>query len=362
MQRASAVVAVLLLVALLPTATAGAFGGLSQQSVDADVVVMTADITASGDAAWTIDYRVRLGDDDETQAFEELQADIRANESVYTDRFHDRMNRTARAGENATGREMAIGDVAVETAREDVGQSYGVVTYEFRWTNFAAVNDTHIRAGDAVAGLYLDRNTSLTIRWPSEYRSASVRPAPDEESGRSVTWRGRQSFGDDEPRVVVTNDSRSFGPDAGVSSLFTGLLTVLAVLVVLAGGGYGIYRFVRADNSESDGASAAADGATGGGPRDDDPQTDDGDAPATPPAELLSNEEQVLKLLRENGGRIKQQRVASELDWTAAKTSQVIGGLREDGELETFRIGRENVVTLPDTDLTESDDTGDEDQ
>ena len=79
------------------------------------------------------------------------------------------------------------------------------------------------------------------------------------------------------------------------------------------------------------------------------------DTDETPPEALLSNEEQVLKLLRDNGGRIKQQRVASELDWTAAKTSQVIGGLREDGDLETFRIGRENVVTLPGTDLTDAD-------
>ncbi|MBX0286733.1 hypothetical protein EGH22_10370 [Halomicroarcula sp. F28] len=352
MRRVSAVVAVLLLAVLAPTAAGAAF---SQQSVDADVVVMTADVTASGDAAWTIDYRVRLSDDNETQAFEELQADIRANESVYTDRFHDRMNRTARAGENATGREMAIDNVSVETSQESVGQSYGVVTYEFRWTNFAAVNDTHIRAGDAVAGLYLDRNTSLTMQWPSEYRSESVRPSPDEEGARSVTWHGRQSFGEDEPQVVVTNESQPFGDDVGQLSSLVGLLGLGLALLVLAVAGYGVYRYVRADEPDgADDAVAAAD--TEGG---DDSAASDTD---TPPAELLSNEEQVLKLLRENGGRIKQQRVASDLDWTAAKTSQVIGGLREEGDVETFRIGRENVVTLPDTDLTDGADGGSEDE
>ncbi|MFC7196821.1 helix-turn-helix transcriptional regulator [Halosimplex aquaticum] len=55
----------------------------------------------------------------------------------------------------------------------------------------------------------------------------------------------------------------------------------------------------------------------------------------------------MLRLLEENGGRVKQQRIAGELDWTDAKTSQVVGNLREDDAVETFRIGRENVVTLP---------------
>jgi hypothetical protein len=62
-----------------------------------------------------------------------------------------------------------------------------------------------------------------------------------------------------------------------------------------------------------------------------------------------------------NDGRMKQQQVAERLDWTAAKTSQVISGLREDDELVTFRIGRENVVTLPDVDLADDISGDDED-
>jgi len=79
------------------------------------------------------------------------------------------------------------------------------------------------------------------------------------------------------------------------------------------------------------------------------------------PPELLSNEERVLALLDGNDGRMKQQQVAERLDWTAAKTSQVISGLREDDELVTFRIGRENVVTLPDVDLADDISGDDED-
>jgi uncharacterized membrane protein len=76
---------------------------------------------------------------------------------------------------------------------------------------------------------------------------------------------------------------------------------------------------------------------------------------------LLSNEERVLRLLEENGGRMKQQEVAGELDWTAAKTSQVVGDLRDEDELGSFRLGWENVLTLPDVEIDgSSGDGGDE--
>jgi len=125
------------------------------------------------------------------------------------------------------------------------------------------------------------------------------------------------------------------------------------VSVAVTAAGYGAYRYVLADDDAGDGGGDSAAASP-----DDTPAQVDGAGASddTPPAELLSNEEQVLKLLRAEGGRVKQQALATELDWTAAKTSQVIGGLRDDGELETFRIGRENVVTLPDTDLTDAND------
>ena len=44
---------------------------------------------------------------------------------------------------------------------------------------------------------------------------------------------------------------------------------------------------------------------------------------------------------------MKQQQVVQELGWTDAKTSQVVGNLREEEEIEVFRIGRENVLALP---------------
>jgi hypothetical protein len=47
---------------------------------------------------------------------------------------------------------------------------------------------------------------------------------------------------------------------------------------------------------------------------------------------------------------MKQKAVAEQLGWTDAKTSQVTKKLRENDELEGFRLGRENVLSLPEDD------------
>ena len=102
-----------------------------------------------------------------------------------------------------------------------------------------------------------------------------------------------------------------------------------------------------ADAEPDTDAEQDGDGAT------DDGEADEGDAAAFGAGvdpELLSSEEKVLRLIEANGGRMKQKRVAEDLDWTAAKTSQVTKRLREDGDLKGFRLGRENVLALPEED------------
>ena len=351
-RTAGTLVVVIVAIALLvPTATGVGFDGLGQQSVDADVVVMTADVDPDGTADWTVAYRIRLDDDNAAQAFEDLRADIQANPSAYTDRFESRMQGTAGAAENTTGREMAIENVTVSAREETFGQTYGVVTYRFRWTNFAAVSDDRIEIGDALSGLFLDGETSLTVRWPADYQADSVAPAADERGNASVTWRGQEEFGENEPRVVVSPGDAAGGEGGSNGLLAGGLLALVGIAAAV----YALRRY-----GVLGGGAPAEPPASMVEPADSEaePATGTDAAAGAPPAELLSNEEQVLQLLESNGGRLKQQQVAGELDWTDAKTSQVIGGLRDEDKVETFRIGRENVVTLPDTDVTGGDGSG----
>jgi len=306
-------------------------GSVPQTDVDADAVSLRVALDADGSAAWAVTYRVELADENETAAFQEIQDDVEADPGPYLDRFEDRMVRTVRAAENATGREMAVENVSVAATRESLPQGeYGVVVYRLDWRGFAVATDDGLRAGDAIDQFFLDERTSLTVAWPDAYSLASHEPQATTVESGSVTWQGRRNFGPGEPRVEVVRGTPADGPAPGGGDGLSPVLVVIVVVVVLA-------------------ASAVLYARRGGpGPAEGGAATDDGDGGTGPPPELLSNEERVLRLLEERGGRMRQQEVAEALEWTDAKTSQVVGDLREAGDLESFRLGRENVLTLPD--------------
>jgi hypothetical protein len=367
-RRIAAVVVVLGLLTV-PVAAAGV-DGFTQEQVDADTIVLDVDIQTDGDAQWAVSYRTRLDDENTTAAFERLREDIRTNESTYIDEFGGRMNQTVATASNATGREMAVENLTVSARTEALPQEYGVVTYRFRWTNFARVDGDQLRAGDAVAGLFLDSESTLRMHWPEGDELTSVGPTPDRRDTRTVAWDGRLDFGNDEPSLVVTKSSAvtrtettgTQEPDGDGNAWLLVLATVLAVsgvvAVLWANRRYGFTDGAVPPDSERDTVESDDAMAATGDQQQADETLDTNDGL---PPELLSNEERVLALLDGNDGRMKQQQVAERLDWTAAKTSQVISGLREDDELVTFRIGRENVVTLPDVDLADDISGDDED-
>ena len=388
--------------------------------IDPDDVLLAVELDGE-DAAWTIEYRTRLETDDERAAFEDLQDDIEADPEGYTATFHDRMNATADDAATATGREMAISEMAISAERTDLPQEYGVVRYTFRWSNFAAIDDDgRLTAGDAIDGLFLDDASALRVGWSDEWALGDATPEPTETRGDAVVWQGPTSFADGEPRIVLdpidpaTEPPGDDATDDGVASDGDVSATTLALVAVLLGsvlvvfgarrGWFGPIGALGAAGTGADGSTgetdatpaegedgagtggaAAASGSTPGGSDADDAggptagddddvaatdEDTDGDAAAEDgeaedgdsdpndagpfgagvDPELLSNEEKVLRLIEANGGRMKQKRVAEELDWTAAKTSQVTKRLREDGDLKGFRLGRENVLALPEED------------
>jgi hypothetical protein len=363
---------------------------LGDAGIEPDGVLLRADVRANGDARWTVEYRVRLNDENTTAAFESLREDIEANESAYTSRFADRMRATARAAENTTGREMRVENVSVSATRQQLPQEYGVVTYQFDWRAFAVADGQTLRAGDALAGLFLDRQTTLVLSWPDAYATTAIQPSPDERRENAAVWVGPADFGDGEPAVSLSTaatetggvgGSGGDGADDGVGRDRTGggssLLPVVggAVLLAVAAGAVVLWRRSRRDehavggtdaeapragDDVSDAAATTTATATAAADTDgaEDTDTEEADvataneSPDPWEDELLSNEERVLALLEHNDGRMKQQAVAAELDWSDAKTSQVVGKLRDADEIETFRIGRENVVSLPGSGLS----------
>jgi hypothetical protein len=407
--RAARIASVALVVAVLlagagasgPTASAQSLGTIADTQVDPDDVSLRVALQADGSAAWTIEYRVRLDDDNTTRAFESLRDDIAANDTQYVSEFRGRMVATADTAENATGREMRIRNVSVDATRQQLPQEYGVLTYTFVWTNFAAVDDGSITAGDALAGFFLDSETTLQLSWPAGYAVETVQPEPDDlrTESRIAAWNGPVEFGANEPTLVVTRGDTGGststtvdGGDGGGSggsgdgeaggNLPVGAIVAVVLAAVVAVGF--LYRqragsdasgtpdgtapgdgpppdSTAPETQPADGDAGAATGTAAAGSADADPGdgsagADSGGA-ATPPweDELLSNQEKVLALVEAKGGRMKQQEVAQTLEWTDAKTSQVVGKMREADELEAFRLGRENVLVLPGEEFGPSD-------
>jgi len=211
--------------------------GFLQTTVDPDAVVMRAAVGADGTAEWTVEYRLRLDDDNATAAFESLREDVEANRSAFTARFADGMRRTVWSAENATGREMALENVTVGAERQTFGQEYGVVTYRFGWTNFARTDGDRLRAGDALSELFLDSETTLVLAYPDDYAVENVRPRPTENRTDAAVWRGPVDFGPGEPRLVVAP-----GGGGSSSSLLPFVAGGVVLLLALAAGGWHLSR------------------------------------------------------------------------------------------------------------------------
>ena len=330
-----------------PGAASGAFGTDSRQvgDLEADLVTISATVAPDGTAELQIRYAIRLADETETQAFEDLEADIQENTSVYLGRFSDRMNATVDSAETATGRAMTIDNFSVRTnTSKGFDRTYGLVTYSATWANFAAVSEDQIQVGDALAGLFIDEETEFRVQWDSAYELDTVEPEPNEITAGSVTWSGPLEFGENEPSVTLvpatedtTTESTTSQPadEGGVPWL---LIIVALGLLALFGGGW----FWRTGDG-----SLGVGGPPSGTPAGQEPP-ETAEEPAPPP-ELLSNEERVEQYLESVGGRAKQQEIVDALEWTEAKTSQVLSDMQENGTIEKFRIGRENVVKIPDS-------------
>lgn len=314
-------------------------GALAPADVDPDTVRILVDVRDDGTAEWRVEYRVALDDENRTEAFESLESDIQDDPGAYESDFRELMQPSVDQAADETGREMALRNVSVATSREFAPPT-GVVAYEFEWTSFAATEGDRLLVGDAIRGFYVSEETILRIEWPDGYALERAEPQPDERSDDGVEWHGRTAFGSEEPRLDLVP-----GPGAGDGAVPVPLSLAAAAAVALVAtlglvgrvrGGEAEDAAPEVSTSEAGGETAEADGETSAGP---------------PPEDLLSNEERVIAALENHGGRMKQQELADRLDWGAPKTSRVVGSLREDDAVEVFRLGRENVVTLPEEDL-----------
>jgi predicted Rossmann fold nucleotide-binding protein DprA/Smf involved in DNA uptake len=60
----------------------------------------------------------------------------------------------------------------------------------------------------------------------------------------------------------------------------------------------------------------------------------------------VPDEDRVVRLLEDNGGRMKQVDIVEETDWSKSKVSMLLSEMEEEGEISKLRVGRENIISL----------------
>lgn len=330
---------------------------LAQEQPAADNTVTRIDVQTNGTATWTIQFRTQLATDEDEREYNRFQESFRNDTSRYLDPFRERMTGVVGNADEATDREMRATSFHAETTVQEVPRRWGIVRYEFTWVGFADTEGDRLLIGDVFAGgFYIGEDDVLEIAVPDGYAVTEAEPAPDEQSEGVVTWFGREDFADSQPRLVaeptdVTGPETPPDEDAlgGVVPFVLLGFVVVAVLVVIvlarrrgliAKGGAALDSRRTADAGDDTTAEPTA-GDSAATAADDTPEAALG-------AELMADEDRVVALLREQGGRIKQGDVAESLDWSKSKTSRVLSRMAESDQIRKFQLGRENVIELPD--------------
>jgi hypothetical protein len=325
-----------------------------------------------GDARWNVTAQFVLRDENETAAFRDLASryengNADAGPSIAT------FERIAERAGAETGREMVVRNVT-RSARLVENGSVGVLSLSFTWTNFTQIDDRQIIMGDAfwlgsetwLPGLNEDQ--TLVFEAPDTYQITNANPSDGTISdGRVLRYDGPQTF--DRGSFSLTYSPMNDGPttdQSGVLPDLSGTSEIVLLLFLFGIAGVSAYAWVQQRGADpvGDGEEFGEGGSTGPvrgeaeGAEGTEQAASDSDAPDEqdePVTELLSDEERVLRLLRDNDGRMKQAQIVKETNWSNAKVSQLLSTMDDDGDVDKLRIGRENLITLPDEDVTDTE-------
>ncbi len=336
---------------------------------DVDRTVFEITVSESGDARWAVESRTQIPFDDTEQReqFDEFAQQFVTEETETFEDFKLRAQRLVDSGVDATNREMGATEFQRDAFYDEATQQ-GVVRMSFRWEGFAQVSDDSngrsVTVSDVFGGgfailedqqLRIHRDDTLV------FDSESIDPSPDRlELADNVTgsdwirWDGPKEFDSDRPRVTFVNasaaaaetgqqpaendadetDETENGEDN--TGMMISLLVAMVVLVVV--GGVAIWYASSRPEPETGQSTGAPTEPTGGAEPKPEQQLRE--------EELLSDEDRVVKLLEENGGRMRQVAIVDETDWSKSKVSMLLSDMEEEGDISKLRVGRENIISL----------------
>ncbi|MFA9416955.1 helix-turn-helix transcriptional regulator [Natrinema sp. HArc-T2] len=354
-----------------PAAMAPSPGGSQfavQETQGFDNTTFEIIVHENGSATWTFRYeQVFATEDNATAARENFNAfaeEFETNETELYDQFTVQSRTMVESGQQETGREMAATNFrrsaqieerfTATGLSENQSTTTGVVEMSFTWEGFAAVDADRIIVGDVFENLPLGSSQAIVIEAGGDLTFQSIEPADGQYAGSSleeadsVRWSGQREFIDGRPRAVF---DRPGSTETGLIATMDGIGPGLYLIGALFGIGLAVAA-VLWYRRYGPGARDSTAGET--------PAASPQPAPATPDAtgepseetdsiadeELLTDEDRVVNLIRENGGRMKQVNIVEETGWSKSKVSMLLSDMEDDGTISKLRVGRENIISL----------------
>jgi len=270
----------------------------------------TIDIKENGSAIWNVEYRTLLTTKEDFNSFDNYTKQLK---SVNIPEFMELMQRSASEAASATSRDMVARDFTGNTSIQSTPTGkYGIVSLSFVWTNFAALDPLNV--GDVFAGgLYLSKDNTLIIKYPSGFTVEDVTPKPD-QSRDELIWYGLRSFGAGEPKIILSKPAFPWG---------TAVIIVAVIAVIVAAGSYFIGR--RKEDKEN-------------------PQLVQN--LGITELEMMDVEERIIQFLKEGGGELYQSQIGRQLDLPKSSVSSALNQLHDKKLILKIKKGRENLIRL----------------
>jgi len=342
------------------------------------------EVFRNGSARWTFLFVRPLANDSERDAFQTFADRFESEDTDFYRTYRERARALTDTASDTTGREMTARNFS-RSARIAPAGNRGIVEVSFVWTNLGVVDGDQVTVADVFdGGFYIADDQWLVFEAGPEMAFDTERtdPAPDEFSGDTLagsdtlTWIGERQFTDNHPRVVLapndgigggtdtggpttagagTDGATTAGGDGGDGSGGSIPLVVLGLVLLVGLGAGAAWRTGAIGSRTSDtgsggaaGASSDADSAAAGASAAStaSADTDASSEPAVPDEELLTDEDRVLQMLEDSGGRMKQANIVDETGWSKSKVSMLLSDMEDEGDISKLRVGRENIVSL----------------